>query len=72
MKDNKTSIKVPETSQLVDVDKKPKERVIDHAMDSKKWSSRYDVAKTHQLPMFKRWAKWYDDMYAPTDGSVEV
>lgn len=64
MKDNKTSIKVPETPQLVDVDKKPKERVIDHAMDSKKWSSRYDVAKTHQLPMFKRWAKWYDDMYA--------
>lgn len=27
------------------------------------WSSRYDIAKTYQQPMFQKWGKWYDDMY---------
>ena len=42
----------------------PKAPVLDPAMEAKKWSRRYDIAKSHQLPMFKKWGKWYDDMYA--------
>lgn len=28
------------------------------------WKQRYEVAYNYQLPMFKKWAKWYEDMYA--------
>lgn len=28
------------------------------------WQKRYEAARDYQLPMFKKWAKWYEDMYA--------
>jgi len=37
---------------------------LDPAMESAKWSRRYKIAKDYQTPMFQRWSKWYDDMYA--------
>ena len=42
----------------------PPKRTIDPEEESKKWASRYEIAKTYQTPLFKKWAKWYDDMYA--------
>lgn len=42
----------------------PPKRTIDEAAESKKWSDRFEIAKTYQLPLFQKWAKWYDDMYA--------
>lgn len=42
----------------------PKQRTIDPVKEAQKWASRYDIAKNFQLPLFKKWAKWYDDMYA--------
>lgn len=41
-----------------------KERVIDPALEAKKWSDRFEIAKTYQLPLFEKWSKWYDAMYA--------
>lgn len=45
-------------------DVEPPKRTIDPALESKKWSDRFEIAKTYQLPLFQKWAKWYDDMYA--------
>lgn len=45
-------------------DSAPKERVIDEQKEAVKWSTRYKVAFDYQLPMFEKWSKWYDDMYA--------
>lgn len=42
----------------------PPKRTIDEAEESVKWQKRFDIAKTYQLPMFEKWAKWYNDMYA--------
>lgn len=42
----------------------PPKRTIDPEEESKKWASRYEIAKTYQTPLFRKWAKWYDDMYA--------
>lgn len=42
----------------------PPKRTIDPVVEAQKWASRYDIAKNFQLPLFKKWAKWYDDMYA--------
>lgn len=28
------------------------------------WEKRFEKARDYQLPMFKKWSKWYDDMYA--------
>lgn len=42
----------------------PKERTIDQPLEAKKWQDRFEIAKTYQLPLFQKWAKWYDDMYA--------
>jgi hypothetical protein len=28
------------------------------------WEQRFQIARDYQLPMFKKWAKWYEDMYA--------
>lgn len=39
-------------------------RTIDPTVESKKWKDRFEVAKTYQIPLFQKWAKWYDDMYA--------
>lgn len=41
-----------------------KQRTINPAEEAKKWKDRFEVAKTYQLPLFQKWAKWYDDMYA--------
>lgn len=40
------------------------QRTIDQEAEAKKWSDRYEIAKTYQLPLFEKWSKWYDDMYA--------
>src|ERR1017187_9787301 len=32
--------------------------------DSQLWQERYRLAYTNQLPLFKRFADWYDGMYA--------
>lgn len=40
------------------------ERSIVPEVESKKWQDRFEVAKTYQIPLFEKWAKWYDDMYA--------
>lgn len=39
-------------------------RTINEAEEAKKWAARFEVAKTFQIPLFQKWAKWYDDMYA--------
>lgn len=41
-----------------------KERTIDEKAESAKWSARFNIAKDYQIPLFTKWAKWYDDMYA--------
>lgn len=41
-----------------------KQRTVDPVAEAAKWSQRFEVAKTYQLPLFQKWAKWYDDMYA--------
>lgn len=28
------------------------------------WQKRFEAARDYQLPMFRKWAKWYEDMYA--------
>lgn len=42
----------------------PEKRTIDAEKEAEKWKSRFEVAKTYQLPLFQKWSKWYDDMYA--------
>ena len=39
-------------------------RTIDPVQEATKWKQRFDIAKSYQLPLFQKWAKWYDDMYA--------
>lgn len=41
-----------------------KERTIDVDEESAKWQKRFEIAKTYQIPLFEKWSKWYDDMYA--------
>lgn len=43
---------------------KPQKRTVNPEDEAKKWKNRFDVAKSYQLPLFQKWAKWYDDMYA--------
>lgn len=45
-------------------------RTVDVAAEAKKWSDRFEIAKTYQLPLFEKWAKWYDDMYAHVTNQV--
>lgn len=42
----------------------PPKRTINPEEEAKKWKDRYEIAKTYQTPLFQKWAKWYDDMYA--------
>lgn len=42
----------------------PKKRTVNEEEEQKKWQGRFEIAKTYQLPLFQKWAKWYDDMYA--------
>lgn len=59
------TLQIPPTPQLKDAEQKPPAgRTIDPAAEAKKWSDRFNTAKTYQTPMFKKWGKWYDDMYA--------
>lgn len=39
-------------------------RTIDKPAEAVKWQTRFEIAKTYQLPLFQKWSKWYDDMYA--------
>ena len=47
-----------------------KKRTINPEEEQKKWKDRYEIAKTYQLPLFDKWAKWYDDMYAHVTNQV--
>lgn len=42
----------------------PPKRSINPEEESKKWKQRFEIAKTYQLPLFQKWANWYDSMYA--------
>lgn len=42
----------------------PPKRTINPEEEQKKWSGRYQISMTYQQPLFEKWAKWYDDMYA--------
>ena len=42
----------------------PPKRTINTEQEQKKWSDRFEIAKTYQQPLFEKWSKWYDDMYA--------
>ena len=42
----------------------PQKRTINPEEESRKWQQRFEIAKTYQIPLFAKWAKWYDDMYA--------
>lgn len=55
-KDGKTTKAQPKVEE-------PK-RTINDEEERKKWQDRFEIAKTYQLPLFQKWAKWYDDMYA--------
>lgn len=33
-----------------------------------KWQKRFELASSHQEPLFKKWSKWYEDMYAYVNG----
>jgi len=39
----------------------PSQKEID---DAAMWLKRYEVARDYQLPLFQKWSKWYEDMYA--------
>lgn len=41
-----------------------KKRTINPEQEAKIWADRFEIAKTYQLPLFQKWSKWYDDMYA--------
>lgn len=41
-----------------------KTRAINPEEEAKKWKDRFEIAKTYQIPLFQKWSKWYDDMYA--------
>lgn len=28
------------------------------------WQKRFEVARDYQIPLFEKWSKWYEDMYA--------
>lgn len=42
----------------------PPKRTVNPEEEQQKWKERFDIAKTYQQPIFEKWAKWYDDMYA--------
>lgn len=45
-------------------EEKEKKRTVNEEEERVKWQQRFEVAKTYQVPLFQKWAKWYDDMYA--------
>lgn len=42
----------------------PPKRTVNEETERQKWENRFNTAKTYQLPLFEKWSKWYDDMYA--------
>ena len=42
----------------------PPKRTVNPEEEAKKWVDRFNIAKTYQQPLFEKWSKWYDDMYA--------
>lgn len=51
-------------------DTQPAKRTVNPEEEAKKWSGRFEIAKTYQLPMFQKWANWYDAMYAHITNTV--
>lgn len=52
-------------------EEKEKKRTVNPEEERVKWQQRFEIAKTYQIPLFQKWAKWYDDMYAHiTDQSL--
>lgn len=39
-------------------------RTVNPEEEARNWQARFEIAKTYQIPLFTKWAKWYDDMYA--------
>lgn len=48
----------------------PPKRTVNEEEEAKKWAGRFEIAKTYQLPMFQKWANWYDAMYAHITNQV--
>lgn len=60
---------LPATPQLAGLDekketKKENKEKTTPVQEVQKWSSRYNTAKDYQKDLFKKWGKWYNDMYA--------
>lgn len=45
-------------------EQKEQKRTVNAEEERIKWETRFGVAKDYQKPLFDKWAKWYDDMYA--------
>lgn len=58
-KTKKETEQTPPTTSVVSAEER--ERAV-------KWKKRYEVARNHQLPLFAKWSKWYEDMYAYVNG----
>ena len=59
---------LPTTPQLAGLDekketKKDNQQKTTPQQEVQKWSSRYNTAKDYQKDLFKKWGKWYNDMY---------
>jgi hypothetical protein len=54
----------PKETKTVTKPIEPPKRTINEEEEQQKWQSRFEIAKTYQIPLFEKWAKWYDDMYA--------
>lgn len=55
------------TASLNQVKPKPNTGVVtpqDEIQRAAMWERRFNAARDYQLPMFRKWAKWYEDMYA--------
>lgn len=42
----------------------PQKRTVNEDAERQKWQGRFEIASTYQRPLFEKWAKWYDAMYA--------
>lgn len=59
----------PEKPKNAGKTEEPK-RTINEDEERQKWEARFEIAKTYQLPLFQKWSKWYDDMYAHISNQV--
>jgi hypothetical protein len=44
--------------------KKSKDEAKLYCDDAEVWRNRFDLARRHQEPIFKKWAEWYENLYA--------